>query len=119
MIIGSIGHTLAEAERWVPLVDAAGADFIELVSYDESTLVPMIRFAKTVCRKPLLAKLSPNWPDPVASAKAAVAAGYKSGTARKDAHLLTRHRGNLLSGRSKVAQRRYTLDLENISTDRP
>ncbi len=81
VVIGSVGHTPAEAEHWVSRVDEAGADIIELVSYQEATLVPMIRHAKSVSRKPVLAKLSPNWPDPFASAKAALAAGADGLTA--------------------------------------
>jgi dihydroorotate dehydrogenase (fumarate) len=62
-------------------VDAAGADMIELVSYGEADLVPMIRIAKKACGKPVLAKLSPNWQDPVSSARAALDAGADGITA--------------------------------------
>lgn len=81
VVIASVGHTPAEAERWVPLVDRAGADAIELVSYDEATLVPMLRLAKAATGKPVLAKLSPGWPSVVGSAKAALAAGADGITA--------------------------------------
>jgi len=81
VVIGSIGHTQAEAEHWVEKVDKAGADILELVSYQESDMIPMIRHAKKTSRKPVLAKLSPNWPDPLSSAKAALAAGADGLTA--------------------------------------
>ncbi len=81
VVIASVGHTPLEADRWVgPLADA-GADAIELVSYQESTLVPMIKIAKTVCSRPVLAKISPNWADPLSAAAAAVAAGADGLTA--------------------------------------
>jgi dihydroorotate dehydrogenase (fumarate) len=81
VVIASIGHTLPEAEQWTRKVSAAGADILELVSYEESDMLPMIRHVKAVCTKPVLAKLSPNWPDPVASARAALAAGADGITA--------------------------------------
>jgi dihydroorotate dehydrogenase (fumarate) len=80
-VIGSIGHTLGEAGRWIAKVDAAGADIIELVSYDEADLAPMVLLAKKLSGKPILAKLSPNWKDPVASARAALDAGADGITA--------------------------------------
>ena len=81
VVIGSIGHTLSEVENWLPKVDAAGADMIELVSYEEADLVPMIRAAKRLSDKPVLAKLSPNWKNPIASAQAVLAAGADGITA--------------------------------------
>jgi dihydroorotate dehydrogenase (fumarate) len=81
IVIGSIGHTPGEVEHWIRLVDSAGADMIELVSYGEADLVPMLRHAKKASGKPVFAKLSPNWPDPVSSARAALDAGADGITA--------------------------------------
>ncbi len=65
VVIGSIGHTPEEVNRWVERVDRAGADIIELVSYQEETMLPMIKEARKLTDKPLIAKLSPNWKNPV------------------------------------------------------
>ena len=81
VVIGSIGHTPEEAQHWVKKVDAAGADMIELVSYNEADMLPMILHAKKVSAKPILAKLSPNWPDPLSSARSVLAAGADGITA--------------------------------------
>jgi dihydroorotate dehydrogenase subfamily 1 len=81
VVIASIGHTAIEVERWVGRVDEAGADIIELVSYDAADLVPMVMTAKRLCHKPVLAKISPNWADPAACAEAACAAGADGITA--------------------------------------
>jgi dihydroorotate dehydrogenase (fumarate) len=81
VVIASVGHTPGEARNWTARVDAAGADIIELVSYSEEELAPMVREARALTAKPILAKLSPNWKDPVASAKAALAAGADGLTA--------------------------------------
>ncbi len=81
VVIASIGHTVAEAEHWVPLVTAAGADMIELVSYEQKTMIPMITAACTLTDLPVIAKLSPNWGDPVSCAVEAEQAGAKAITA--------------------------------------
>jgi dihydroorotate dehydrogenase (fumarate) len=81
VVIGSIGHTSTEVEHWIAKVDAAGADMIELVSYQQEDLAPMVRLAKTLSDKPILAKLSPNWSNPVASARDVLAAGADGITA--------------------------------------
>jgi dihydroorotate dehydrogenase (fumarate) len=81
VVIASVGHTPGEARNWAGRVDAAGADMIELVSYNESDLAPMVREAKLLSGKPILAKLSPNWKDPIAAAKAALVAGADGITA--------------------------------------
>lgn len=81
VVIGSIGHSLGEVRRWLEKVDAAGADIVELVSYAEADLAPMVLLAKKLSGKPILAKLSPNWRDPVASARSALDAGADGVTA--------------------------------------
>lgn len=81
VVIASIGHTQLEVEHWVPAVDKAGADMIELVSYDEQTMLPMVAKARDLTRKPLLVKLSPNWNEPVTCALESLALGADGLTA--------------------------------------
>ncbi|ATW25837.1 FAD-dependent oxidoreductase [Candidatus Formimonas warabiya] len=69
VVIASVGHTLPEAEDLVKPCADAGADLIELVSYAEETLLPMLGATLERVKIPVLCKLSGNWPDPVATAK--------------------------------------------------
>ncbi|MCF6335562.1 MAG: dihydroorotate dehydrogenase, partial [Spirochaetales bacterium] len=46
IVIGSIGHTPVEVANWTSRVDEAGADIIELVSYERDTILPMLEKAK-------------------------------------------------------------------------
>jgi dihydroorotate dehydrogenase (fumarate) len=75
VVIASVGHTPEEARALVEGVAKAGADFIELVSYTEDTMVPMIEETKKRTGLPVLAKLSPNWPNLVAAAGRCLEAG--------------------------------------------
>ncbi len=68
VVIASIGHTQIEVENWVGKVAAAGADIIELVSYTEDTIIPMVQLAREITDKPILVKISPNWQNPVQAA---------------------------------------------------
>ena len=63
VVIGSVGHTLKEAQAIVKDVEKAGADMIELVSYTEDTLIPMLDYAKNNVSIPVICKLSGNWPN--------------------------------------------------------
>lgn len=81
IVIGSIGHSLAEVRHWVARVDAAGADIIELVSYGEREMLSMVRLAKRQSHKPVIVKLSPNWRDPLSCARAVLTAGADGLTA--------------------------------------
>ncbi len=67
VVIASVGHTPAEAEAIVADAEKAGADMLELVSYTEDTLLPMLRIAKKKVNIPVICKLSANWPDPVSA----------------------------------------------------
>ncbi len=69
VVIGSVGHTPDEARAIVEDVEKAGADMIELVSYAEETLLPMLDFTKEHVNIPVICKLSGNWPDPIGSAR--------------------------------------------------
>lgn len=60
-IIASIGFTEKEAERIAPLVEEAGADFIETVTYDANQILPMVKAAKSAVKIPVIAKISADW----------------------------------------------------------
>jgi dihydroorotate dehydrogenase (fumarate) len=68
VVIGSVGHTPKEAQAIVEDVEKAGADIIELVSYTEETLLPMLDFTLAHVKIPVICKLSGNWPDTVGTA---------------------------------------------------
>lgn len=63
VVIASVGQTLAESSGLVEQVEQAGADFIELVSYESKDLVPMLKDAKKKVHIPVIVKLSPNYGD--------------------------------------------------------
>ncbi len=62
-VIASVGHTPLEASAIVADAEKAGADVIELVSYTEDTLIPMLDEAKKRVQIPVICKLSANWAD--------------------------------------------------------
>lgn len=68
IVIGSVGHTLKEAQAIVEDVERAGAHMIELVSYTEDTLLPMLDYTREHVNIPIICKLSGNWPDTVGTA---------------------------------------------------
>ncbi|CAA7601031.1 Dihydroorotate dehydrogenase domain protein [Acididesulfobacillus acetoxydans] len=65
VVIASVGHTREEAARLVKGCAEAGADAIELVSYREDVLLPMLKAVKDLVSLPVICKLSGNWRDPV------------------------------------------------------
>lgn len=69
IVIGSVGHTPKEAQAIVKDVEKAGANIIELVSYTEDTLLPMLDYAKANVSIPVICKLSGNWPDTPGTAR--------------------------------------------------
>lgn len=75
IVIASVGHTLAEAQEIVTEVEKAGAHMIELVSYAEETLLPMLSYTKAHVQIPVICKLSGNWPDPVGTTGKCLAHG--------------------------------------------
>ena len=81
IVIASIGHTPVEVENWTRKVDEAGADIIELVSYERGIILPMLKKAKAQTNKPVLVKISPNWLDSVGIALEALEAGADGITA--------------------------------------
>lgn len=68
-VIASLGHTPREVEILAERAEASGAHMLELCSYEEETILPMLKYAKAHVRIPVFCKLSANWPDPVAVAK--------------------------------------------------
>jgi dihydroorotate dehydrogenase (fumarate) len=81
IVIASVGHTLPESSRLVESVVASGAAMVELVSYDEADLAPMVADARRRLSCPILVKLSPNGRDLVETARRCVAAGADAITA--------------------------------------
>lgn len=57
--IASVGHTLEESSELVEKVEKAGSDIIELVSYDYTDLIPMVKDTKKRVSIPVIAKLPP------------------------------------------------------------
>lgn len=57
--IASVGHTLEESSELAEKIEEAGADIIELVSYDYTDLIPMVKDTKKRVNIPVIAKLPP------------------------------------------------------------
>ncbi|MCK4478223.1 4Fe-4S dicluster domain-containing protein [Candidatus Bathyarchaeota archaeon] len=62
-VIASIDFTGEEVEKIASLVEDAGADFIEIVSYDVQHILPMLKATKSVVKIPVIAKVRANWQD--------------------------------------------------------
>ncbi len=75
VVIASVGHTLPEAEAIVAKCEEAGADFIELVSYTEDDMLPMLKATLERVSIPVICKLSANWNDPVGCARTCLELG--------------------------------------------
>ncbi|HSN93808.1 MAG TPA: 4Fe-4S binding protein [Anaerolineaceae bacterium] len=69
ILIASLGHTLDEVKVMATAVEKAGAQMVELVSYREDDLLPMLDYAKSVLNIPVICKLSANWTDVVGTAQ--------------------------------------------------
>ncbi len=69
ILIASLGHTLDEVKIIAEAVQKAGALMVELVSYREEDLIPMLIYAKEALNIPVICKLSANWPDVVGTAQ--------------------------------------------------
>lgn len=83
VIIASVGHTLEEAEAIIPQLARMGEPIrlLELVSYRAVDMAPMVAAAKRLSDFPVLAKMSPNWPNLLEVVEACVAAGVDGFTA--------------------------------------
>jgi dihydroorotate dehydrogenase/NAD-dependent dihydropyrimidine dehydrogenase PreA subunit len=80
-IIASTGHTPAEVEQLAAPLAAAGADMLELVSYQADDAAPMVAAAKRNVTIPVLIKVSANWPGLAAVVDGCLQAGADGVTA--------------------------------------
>jgi dihydroorotate dehydrogenase (fumarate) len=81
-VIASVALQGRDARDIIPLLVAAGADALEVCSYEAEDVVPMVRDAVAAAHHvPVLAKVSANWPDVAAVAAACCAAGAAGITA--------------------------------------
>ncbi len=81
LVIASVGANADEVRALAaPLADA-GADALEVCSYEASHAVPMVEAAVSEAGIPVLAKISANWPDVVSIAVACRQAGAAAITA--------------------------------------
>ena len=60
VIIASIGLTYDEVIKSARVCEMAGADYIEVVSYDSKTMPDMVMAVKKIVNIPVIAKISPN-----------------------------------------------------------
>jgi dihydroorotate dehydrogenase (fumarate) len=81
VLIVSTGQTPAEVEQLARPLAEAGADILEVVSYDAADAVPMVAAAKRLVAVPVLAKVSANWPDLVQVVAGCLQAGADGITA--------------------------------------
>lgn len=81
VVIASLGHTAAEVEALAADLVGAGADMLEVVSYRAVDMVPMVHVAKRLTDVPVLAKISPNWPNLLECVDACLDAGADGITA--------------------------------------
>ena len=81
VVIASVGHTVQDSSVIVESAVEAGAAAIELVSYREETILPMLEDSRRRVSCPILVKLSPNTGDLVGFAKRCVEAGADGITA--------------------------------------
>lgn len=74
-VIASVGHTLAEAKLIVKDVERAGADMIELVSYEVETMLPMLEYTLQNVNVPVICKLGGGWSNHAEVAKKCIELG--------------------------------------------
>lgn len=79
--IASVGHTVRDSSQCVEQLEAEGCMAIELVSYRQETLLPMLEDTKRRVKIPVIVKLSPNTTDFPALAKQCEDAGADAFTA--------------------------------------
>jgi dihydroorotate dehydrogenase/NAD-dependent dihydropyrimidine dehydrogenase PreA subunit len=80
-VIASVGLGTAHVKAFARPVAAAGADALEICSYDAAEMVPMVREAVRRVQVPVFAKVSANWPDVTAVAAACLGEGASGITA--------------------------------------
>lgn len=79
--IASVGHRLEDSRLCVERLEDAGCMAIELVSYRDETVLPMLEDTKKRVKLPVIVKLSPNSPDLIAHARRCADAGADAFTA--------------------------------------
>jgi dihydroorotate dehydrogenase (fumarate) len=75
VVIASIGLSLPDVRNLAVKIADAGADFIELVSYQADNITPMVEEAVSLLKIPVIAKVSYNWHDCAAIARQCLKAG--------------------------------------------
>lgn len=63
VLIASLGHKAADAKALAGPLEAAEVDAIEVVSYSAEDMPALVRSARAAVDIPILAKISPNWPN--------------------------------------------------------
>lgn len=80
-VIASVGHTVADSSACVERIAETGVLAIELVSYDDATVLPMLEDTRRKVDVPIIVKLSPNSSDLLGHARRCVDAGADALTA--------------------------------------
>jgi dihydroorotate dehydrogenase subfamily 1 len=81
VLIASTGHTPAEVAQLAGPLAEAGADMLELVSYQAEDAAPMVSAARQSVSIPVLIKVSANWPDLLEVVDGCLSAGVDGVTA--------------------------------------
>jgi len=81
VVIASVGLTPPDVATLAAPLEKAGADALEVVSYDESVIEAMVGEAVSRVQIPVIAKISVNWRDPIGAAVSCVAGGAAAVTA--------------------------------------
>ncbi|MGQ9492458.1 MAG: 4Fe-4S binding protein [Anaerolineae bacterium] len=81
VLIVSVGHTANEVEQLAKPLEQAGADILEVVSYQAKDAAPMVVTAKSQVAIPVLVKVSANWPNLLGIVDACLRAGADGVTA--------------------------------------
>jgi dihydroorotate dehydrogenase (fumarate) len=80
-VFASLGLTSNDVAELASALEGAGADALEIVSYDEDELPGMIDAAVSRVEIPVFAKISANWRDPIRVAEACCRLGARAITA--------------------------------------
>ena len=80
-VIASVGLGTSQVKAFALSLSAAGADALEICSYDASEMIPMVEEAVRQVDIPVFAKVSANWPDVTAVAAECLRAGASGITA--------------------------------------
>jgi dihydroorotate dehydrogenase subfamily 1 len=81
VLIASLGHTPAEVVQLARPLAEAGADMLEVVSYQAEDATPMVAAAKRAVSVPVLVKVNANWPGLLEVVEACLRAGADGITA--------------------------------------